>query len=115
VLRVATRQTVVVRMYVGAARAAARCAARMTSAVRELAFALSGAPLPVTLEGGDVIVLGEDRAGDQVPLRERMRPLLVFFVLITESLALASLIATEVGVAHGLGDRRDARRASPTC
>ena len=95
VVRVATRQDVTVRVYVDAA-VPREVRGAMTSAVRELALMLSGAPLPVTLPEGDVIVLGEDRAGDQLPLRERLRPLLVFFVLITESLALASLIASEV-------------------
>lgn len=94
-LRVATRQDVTVRVYVEAS-VPTEVRGAMTSAVRELAFVLSGAALPVTLEGGDVVVLGDDRAGDQLPLRERMRPLLVFFVLITESLALASLISAEV-------------------
>ncbi len=94
-LRVTTRQDVTVRVYAGVG-VPIEVRGAMTSAVRELEFALSGSALPVALEGGDVIVLGEDRAGDQVPLRERMRPLLVFFVLITESLALASLISAEV-------------------
>jgi ABC-2 type transport system permease protein len=69
----------------------------MTSAVREIAFSVSGATLPVTLPDQEEVVLGVDRAGAQVPLRERMRPMLAFFVLLTESLALASLLATEVG------------------
>jgi ABC-2 type transport system permease protein len=56
---------------------------------------LSGAALPVTLEGGDVIVLGDPRGRPGAAARA-LRPLLVFFVLITESLALASLISTEV-------------------
>jgi ABC-2 type transport system permease protein len=65
--------------------------------VREIAFSVSGATLPVTLPDQEEVVLGVDRAGAQVPLRERMRPMLAFFVLLTESLALASLLATEVG------------------
>jgi len=95
VLRLVTRQDVTVRVYLAAA-VPVELRSAMTGAVRELAFMLSGAPLPVTLPEGDVIVLGEDRAGDQVPLRERLRPLLVFFVLVTESLALASLLSSEV-------------------
>ena len=94
-LRVATRQDVTVRVYLGA-DVPNEVRGALSSAVRELAFILTGAELPFDLEGGDVIVLGEDRAGDQVPLRDRIRPLLVFFVLITESLALASLISAEV-------------------
>ncbi len=65
--------------------------------VRELAFMLARAPVPVTLLPEEEMVVGRDRAGAQVSLREQVRPLAVFFVLITESLALASLIATEVG------------------
>ncbi|MEX2502205.1 MAG: ABC transporter permease [Trueperaceae bacterium] len=68
----------------------------LTAAVREAAFAASGSPLPVTLPAADALVLGPDRSGAQLPLRERMRPLLAFFVLLTESLALASLLAAEV-------------------
>jgi ABC-2 type transport system permease protein len=68
----------------------------MTSAVREMAFAATGATLPVTEPNEDEIVLGVDRAGAQVPMRDRMRPMLAFFVLLVESLALASLIANEI-------------------
>ena len=42
------------------------------------------------------IVLGVDRAGDQVTLRERMRPLLLFMVLLMETFSMASLVSTEV-------------------
>jgi ABC-2 type transport system permease protein len=68
----------------------------MTSAVREMAYAISGATLPVTLPDQEQIVLGVDRAGEQVPMRERVRPMLAFFVLLVESLALASLLASEI-------------------
>lgn len=44
----------------------------------------------------ETTVLGRDRAGDQVSLREQMRPLLAFFILMVETFALASLVATEV-------------------
>ncbi|MCB2224715.1 MAG: ABC transporter permease [Actinobacteria bacterium] len=44
------------------------------------------------------VVLGADRVGDQVSLQEQMRPLMVFFVLLIETLALATLLATEI---HG--------------
>lgn len=42
------------------------------------------------------VVLGVDRAGDQISLQEQMRPLLAFFVLMVETLALATLVASEV-------------------
>ena len=69
----------------------------MTSAVRELVATVAGTPLPVAWSTDDVEVLGVDRAGAQIPLRERMRPMLAFMVLLTESLALAGLVAIEVG------------------
>ncbi len=68
----------------------------MAGAVREAAYAATGSPPPVTPPDADAAVLGVDRAAQPVPLRERMRPLLAFFVLLTESLALASLLASEV-------------------
>lgn len=68
----------------------------MATAVREVAATAAGAPLPVAWTADDVVVLGTDRAGAQIAARERMRPLLAFMVLLTESLALASLVAVEV-------------------
>ncbi len=63
---------------------------------RELAALLTGEPPPFGMLAEDVVVLGEDRAGDQVSLQERMRPLLAVFVLTMEALALASLVASEI-------------------
>ena len=68
----------------------------MATAVREVAATAAGAPLPVSWTSDDVIVLGTDRAGQQIAVRERMRPLMAFLVLLTESLALASLVSVEV-------------------
>ena len=68
----------------------------MATAVREVAATAAGAPLPVAWTADDVVVLGTDRAGAQVAVRERMRPLMAFVVLLTESLALASLVSVEV-------------------
>lgn len=72
----------------------------MESAVREIAYFVAAAgegdaadAMPVDQQ---TIVLGPDRAGDQVSLQERMRPLLAFFVLMMESLSLASLVAVEI-------------------
>lgn len=65
----------------------------MTGFVSELANGIAGNPLPVTLEDQ---VLGVDRAGAQIPPREQMLPLLAFFVLMLETLALASLVAGEI-------------------
>jgi ABC-2 type transport system permease protein len=76
----------------------------MSALVRELAYGVqalaSGGDMaevfPATFPDEETIVLGEDRAGDQVPFNEKMRPLFAFMILIVESLALASLIAIEV-------------------
>ncbi len=68
----------------------------MVSFIREIAFMLAGSPLPVTEPDAEEIVLGTDRMGDQVSMRDRMRPMLAFFVLMMETFALASLIAAEI-------------------
>lgn len=64
--------------------------------VRETAYSLAGHDLPVKNPIQRAVVIGEDRAGDQISARETLRPLFAFFVLIVESFALASLIALEV-------------------
>jgi ABC-2 type transport system permease protein len=63
--------------------------------VSELVLITLGEPPPDQLLG-EPVVLGEDRVGDQVTLREQLRPLLAFFVLMTETVALATLVASEV-------------------
>ena len=68
----------------------------LTAAVREIAATLGGDQPPVTLPDLDEMVVGTDRAGDPVSLREQMRPLLVFLVLLMEMFALASLVAVEI-------------------
>lgn len=76
----------------------------VSSGIRELAFALQAAlsgkhparALPVALPDEQTIVLGEDRVGDQVPLRDKMRPMLALVLLIMEALALAGLVAVEI-------------------
>ncbi len=77
--------------------AAAAVRAAMTSFVRELAYGLRGDELPVTLPAETVVVLGEDRAGAQVSMRDQFRALFAFFVLMLETLSLAVLISNEVG------------------
>lgn len=62
----------------------------------EIAYATVGIPPPVSGFATEEIVLGEDRAGDQVSLQDRFRPLLAFMVLVVESLALAGLVALEI-------------------
>ncbi|HAW86008.1 MAG TPA: hypothetical protein DCX65_06990 [Spirochaetaceae bacterium] len=68
----------------------------MRSLVREMVFMISGHPLPVTEPVAETVILGVDRMGAQISMRERMRPMLIFFVLMMESLSLASLISVEI-------------------
>lgn len=68
----------------------------MTTMVKEIAYAVAGFQLPVTQLAEELVVLGEDRAGDQIPFRDRMKPLYAFMVLIMEAIALAALISSEV-------------------
>jgi ABC-2 type transport system permease protein len=68
----------------------------MTSMVREMAYAIAGHPLPVTEPREETVILGEDRAGQQMSIRDRLRPLYAFIVLIMEAVALGTLIASEV-------------------
>lgn len=68
----------------------------MTAMVREIAFAAAGSDVPVTLPAEEVIILGEDRAGNQVSLQQNMGPLLIFFILMVETFALAGLVASEI-------------------
>ncbi len=53
-------------------------------------------PLPETEPSAGDIILGTDRAGDQVSIREKMRPMLALFVLMIEVLSMASLVSSEV-------------------
>lgn len=70
----------------------------MSSLVKEMAFAVAGDPLPVDTPSPQEVymVLGQDRAGNQVTPRESFRPLLVFLVLVMEMFGMSSLIAREV-------------------
>jgi ABC-2 type transport system permease protein len=72
-------------------------AGAMEPMVTEFALALLGVPPPVTIDFTiEEIVLGDDRAGDQISLQEKFRPMLAFFVLMIESMALAGLVAGEI-------------------
>jgi ABC-2 type transport system permease protein len=88
-------QSVTARVYVDAA-VPSEVRGAMTSAVREVVAIAAGLPLPVSWAADELIVLGTDRVGAQVPLRERMRPMMAFAVLLTESLALAGLVSVEI-------------------
>lgn len=72
--------------------------------VRELGFAMQALlagrdvteVLPVTFPDGDSVVLGEDRAGAQVPMRDKLRPMLAILILLLGSIAIAGLVAVEI-------------------
>ncbi|PKQ38123.1 MAG: hypothetical protein CVT59_02535 [Actinobacteria bacterium HGW-Actinobacteria-1] len=68
----------------------------MTSFVREIAYTIAGDAIPVTEPAQENIILGTDRAGDQISIREKMRPMLALFVLMVEVLSMASLVSSEV-------------------
>lgn len=68
----------------------------MTSFVREIAYSITGDALPVTPTAQGAAILGPDRVGDQVSLRDKLRPMLAFFVLMIETFALSWLIASEI-------------------
>ncbi len=93
--RVAAGEQTTVQVYIEASVPPAIRRA-MSSIVREIAYALTGNVLPVAEPAQETVILGEDRAGDQVPLREKMRPLIAFFILMVEVMALGALVAGEV-------------------
>jgi len=75
--------------------------AAIVALVKELAYMQTGQALNFdTTEE----VLGPDMLGDQIALRDRMRPLLAIFILLIEILTLASLIMVEIeqGTAQAL-------------
>ena len=61
--------------------------------VRELSFVIGGHPLALDITQE---VLGPDVADQPVSPRDRMLPLLAVFILLMETLGLASLISTEI-------------------
>ena len=67
----------------------------LAALANEVALLALGEAPPADLLA-EPVVLGEDRVGDQVSLREQLRPLLAFFVLMTETFALATLAAAEI-------------------
>ncbi len=83
------------------ATAPPEASAAIVSLVKELSYIQTGQALNFkTTEE----VLGPDMLGAQIALRDRMRPMLAIFILLTEILALASLIAVEIqqGTARAL-------------
>lgn len=61
--------------------------------LNELGFMFSGRPLNIEVTEE---ILGVDRAGSQIPFRDRMLPLFAVFILMMEMMGLASLITNEV-------------------
>lgn len=72
--------------------------AAMAALVRELAYAVAGAPLPVSVPDPQALytVVGEDRAGSQVTAQELFRPIAVVMVLLMELFGMSSLISREL-------------------
>lgn len=81
--------------------APAETAAAVTAMIKELAYAQTGQALTFNTTEE---VLGPDLLGNQIAMRDRMKPLLAVFILIVEILTLSSLIATEIeqGTARAL-------------
>ncbi|MDD5287593.1 MAG: ABC transporter permease [Dehalococcoidales bacterium] len=69
--------------------------------VKELSYIQTGQSINYTTTQE---ILGTDMVGDQISLRDRMRPLLAIFILLVEILTLASLISVEIdqGTARAL-------------
>jgi len=87
-------RSVTVTMYVGAGIPAGAERA-VGGFVEEIGYFVAGIEAPSSLLT-EVTVVGVDRAGDPVSLRERFRPMFAFLVLLVESLALASLVSAEI-------------------
>ncbi|MDX5319400.1 MAG: ABC transporter permease [Actinomycetes bacterium] len=92
---VMTGRETTVTVYTDAA-VPAEIRAAMSGYVRELAYEFAGRELPVGLPAEEDVVLGEDRAGDQITARERAKPLLLFMILLMETFSMAALVSTEV-------------------
>ncbi|MBC7252793.1 MAG: ABC transporter permease [Actinobacteria bacterium] len=60
---------------------------------REIAYSLLGHRLPVDFHA---VVLGPDMAGRQIPLRDRLRVLILAFVFLLELYALGNLLVEEI-------------------
>ena len=77
----------------------------LASGIREIAYAVQAVSegqdplnaLPIALPHHlQARILSEDMAGRQVPLRDRIRPILVILILLIEALALAGLVSVEI-------------------
>ena len=61
--------------------------------LKELAFTMIGQPLNIEFTEE---IIGADLVGHQIPLRDRMLPLIAVFILMIETLGLASLLSDEI-------------------
>ena len=61
--------------------------------LQEATYLMSGTPLNIRV---DEETLGPDLVGEQIPMRERLLPLFAVFILLMETMGLASLISAEV-------------------
>lgn len=61
--------------------------------VEELAFTIVGSPLNIDFTEE---ILGTDLVGQQIPLRDHLLPLIAVFILMMETLGLASLLSDEI-------------------
>jgi ABC-2 type transport system permease protein len=76
----------------------------LKSGIREIAFAMRASftgnnplnSLPVTLPDPETRILGDNMAGIETPLREKIRPILVIMIIFIEALALAGLVSVEI-------------------
>lgn len=66
----------------------------VSTMVREITLALSGNSLPVTEPAEESVIVGPSVG--PIPLRDQLKPLYAFIILIMEALALGSLIASEI-------------------
>ncbi|MDX1614666.1 MAG: ABC transporter permease [Candidatus Promineifilaceae bacterium] len=65
----------------------------VTTLLEELAFLQAGRSLAIET---DTEVLGVDRVGAQIPMRDRLLPLFAVLIVLVETLGLASLISEEI-------------------
>jgi len=66
----------------------------VASLMREMIYVLSGQPLAV--EFSTEVLPGPDMVGEQIPPRDRMRPLFAVFLIVFETFGMATLITEEV-------------------
>ncbi len=73
----------------------------ITALIRELAYIQTGQPLMITVSAE---ILGPDMLGEQIPIKDRMKPLFALLIVLTEAMGLTALITEEVetGTARAL-------------